>query len=419
MLQWTRYRKVAMGFWTLAIIAIAVWSQVPGYVAGWDLRVYENAVDSLRAGHDPYLDGIAVQRVFHAEAVHAPDAPTPFTYVYSPITLPLLRMIARLPKTISASIYWSLYFLTLFCPVWVSWRLVQDHERPVFALLAPAAVFFPGLLSNDVLFSGNIAYIFYGLAFLTALRGWKYGEWIWFYAVVLASSCFKAPMLTLLAIPVFSARRQMVWAGITGALGLGLFLLQPAVWPTLFRHYLEAVELQFSFNHDFSSSPAGLLANVLYNVVPYKLTSGVFYVLYALAVVAVLSRLSRRFLAGSLLLQEWAPVLLVGVILLNPRIMEYDVAPLTLIMALVLWRVVGQGRELARTAVITGVVFAVMVTAGTRAWRPTECVWLVMVFVLGSHNLITASDERAKRGDYDILPVVLMEQKPAGDGLFD
>ncbi len=46
---------------------------------------------------------------------------------------------------------------------------------PVFALLAPAAIFFPGLLQNDVFFSGNVACILYALVLLGAVVGWRAG----------------------------------------------------------------------------------------------------------------------------------------------------------------------------------------------------------------------------------------------------
>ena len=89
----------------------------------------------------------------------------------------------------------------------------------------------------------------------------------------------------------------------------------------LFRHYLQAVELQFSFNHDFSSSPAGLVADALYDVIPYQITSAGFYLFYGSGVFAVLLYLSRRYFAGEFSLKQWAPVVLTGTLLLNPRIM--------------------------------------------------------------------------------------------------
>ena len=393
------YRTLAWIFWLFAAIAIAIWSQVPGYVVGWDLRVYEAAMHSLQAGHDPYLDGMAIQHAYHAQTVHAVNDPPPFTYVYSPLTLPLVRLASFVPPVLSGSLYWALYVAMVLAAIWVCLQIVERDEAKLFALIAPAVVFFPGLLENDVIFSGNIAYIFHGAALLAAYRGWKKADWRWFYVVVLLASCFKAPLLYLLAIPVLSARAQWVPALSTGAAGAVLFALQPMIWPATFRHYLEAVELQFSYNHDFSSSPAGLLADALYNVIPYKVTSGVFYVFYASIFFAVLFYVSRRrFLPGRISWKQWAPVLILGVLMLNPRIMEYDIGPATLAMLLVFWRFLRRGTTTARAAFVGLWVFGALNVAAPRGWRTTECIVMVCLLAAGVWDLLTSGEASVAAG---------------------
>jgi len=396
-------RAIPYVFWGLTCLAIVIWSLVPGYVVGWDLNVYKNAILALRAGHDPYADGIAVQRLFHAEIAHHVNEPTPFTYVYSPLTLPLLRLIGAIPFLVSAPVYWVVYVLAAIATIWVGMQFVEEREKRVMALLAPAAIFFPGLIQNDVLFAGNVACILYAAVFLAAWRGWQRGDWKWFYVAVLATSCCKAPMLSLLAIAVLSARKQWVPVLVTGAAGIALFAMQPLVWPTAFHNYLEAVELQFSFNHDFSSSPAGLMANSLYNVIPYTITSAVFYLMYAVPIFLVLLHLSRKFMAGAFSLKQWVSPMLVGVVLLNPRIMEYDVAPLTISMALVVWRFSSRRRTMAMSIVLASIFFAGINISGAFFWRPTECFALIAVFVAGVWELfdlvkhgVPAADEVAE-----------------------
>jgi hypothetical protein len=68
------YRRIAVVFWTLTLIAIAIWSFVPGYVVGWDLRACTDAIHSLQQGHDPYADGVAMLQT--AIASH-PTPPRP------------------------------------------------------------------------------------------------------------------------------------------------------------------------------------------------------------------------------------------------------------------------------------------------------------------------------------------------------
>ncbi len=78
--------------------------------------------------------------------------------------------------------------------VLVALGAAEPEERPIFALLAPAAIYFPGLIETKVIFSGNLVYILYGLVFATAWLGWRRGAWSWFYLATLSASCFKAPL---------------------------------------------------------------------------------------------------------------------------------------------------------------------------------------------------------------------------------
>lgn len=83
-------RILAVLSWIGVIVSLPALVLTGESAWGWDLHVYTNAIHSLRAGHDPYADGIAVQQAFHASP-QANDASImpPYTYVYSPITLPL------------------------------------------------------------------------------------------------------------------------------------------------------------------------------------------------------------------------------------------------------------------------------------------------------------------------------------------
>jgi len=275
-------------------------------------------------------------------------------------------------------------------------RSVEVQERPVFLLLAPVAIFFPGLIQNDVVFSGNVAYILYGLILGAALLGWRRGVWGWFYAATLLAACFKAPMLTLLAIPLLSARRQWVPVGLTAGAWLAEFAAQWVVWPAESRHYMQSLERMFSLSRDFSSSPAGLLAEALYGAVPYRLVLAGAYVLYAIPILGILFFLSRRFFKGRISLEQWVPVMLIGVILLNPRIQEYDVAAITIAMALVAWRFLSQGSALSWVLLRCGLCFLAANILATYRWRVTECVVLVGSFAAGAWALIALG---AKAGD--------------------
>jgi hypothetical protein len=360
---------------------------------GWDTDVYVAGMHSVHIGHDPYADATALQQLEHSRHPDTPDNLGPFSYVYSPITLPLLRLLGNIPLGASACLYFLCYIAGVLSELIVGASLIQPSERRYFLYWAPVAVFFPGIMVNDTVLSGNIAFILYGAALAAAACAWRGGSWRWFYLVVLIASCFKAPLLVLLAIPVFSARRQWVPAGLTGAAGVLLFALQPLIWPALFRNYLLAISLQFSLNRDFGSSPAGLFSGVLYDHhLPYSPASTLFYLLYALPLFAMLLLLSRRFLQGRFTLQQWVPVLLPGVILLNPRILEYDAAPLTMALTLLLWRFFRAFTSSRTALLLLAAIFLVgnVLTAShpISGWKTTEGPLLVFAFCAGVWTLL-------------------------------
>ena len=380
-------------FWLLALIATPIWTSFD--TPAWDLAVYVNAIHSLQAGRDPYADAIAVQRLFHAKLALSKNLPPPYSYVYSPITLPILRFFGALPIWLGAAIYGGAYVSGALAQVWAGTWIMTAKEKTYLLYFAPASLFFPGLLQADTCLSGNLAYCVYGAMLLAAVHGWSRGRWTYFYLVVLVASCYKAPFLALLLLPALSVRGQWLKALGTGGLGLLLFAGQPLLSPALFRHYLEAVELQFSFNHDFGCSPAGIIATILTDHgFDYSSISAVAYVIYAMPVFGLLVYLSRLYGRGIFTLRQWVPVLLLGVMLLNPRIKEYDIAPLTLPMALIGWRLCRMLGSV-RTTILTLLGFFVIINCiAAPSWdirTLTSGAALVFLFAVGSWHLIHLS----------------------------
>jgi hypothetical protein len=385
-----RSRAISLTFWVLALAAIPLWIHFDK--PGWDIVFYRNAITALQAGHDPYLDAMAVQRAFHATLAQHPNDTPPYSYVYSPMTLPLLRLLGSLPVWFSGSLYWLAVALGAFVPVFVMLRVKAEPDADFFRIVAPVAIFFPGLIAQDTVLSGNVAFVLYGLVLLGAYFGWWRNRWLWCYAAILIASVFKAPLLCLVVIPLFSARKQWLPATITGFLGSALFAIQALLWPSLFHHFLQAVELQFSYNRDFGSSPAGVFSYIITgHGISYSPASEIFYLAYAIVIFATLFHLSRKFLAGVFTLSQWVPVLLLGAVMLNPRLMEYDLAPLALPMALIGWRFT---RRLSDSSAAVAIYFSIFLAANligagiNGCWKPTECILLVASFVAGCWTLL-------------------------------
>lgn len=408
------YRRCFFGLCGMVVVALLIWTHLQ--TPAWDVGIYYAAVRSLAAGHDPYADAMAIQRAFHSQlALHPNDGP-PYSYVYSPITLPVLRLVGLLPAWFSAGLYGIAYIAAVIAQLWVTLSAATARERRYFLFVAAVAPFFPGLIASGIVLSGNIAYILYALAFVTALDGWRNGRWRWFYVVALVASCVKAPFLTLFTIPALSARRQWLPAGLTAAAGLALYALQLAIWPDLFHHYLQAVELQFSYNRDFGSSPAGLFCGALFDRgIPYSPGGLIFFAGYALPVLATLFYFSRRFLQGQITLGQWMPLLLLGTVLLNPRIQEYDAAPIAIPLALIGWRFVTAVTSPKRGIIIFAIFFVITNALGLYSWlvwKTTEGTLLALFFIAGAWTL---SQTLSRSGDA-LSESVVLQRGPAIQG---
>jgi hypothetical protein len=393
--------------WSALVVAVLIWTHFAN--PGWDLKIYAAAMHSLHAGHDPYADAIAIQQVYHRQVGDPNGDDRPYSYVYSPITLPLLRLIGRLPVWFSGRMYWLIYILAVLGQLPIALQFTSKSERRFLLYLMPAAAFFPGLLQNAVVLSGNIAYILYLAVFWSALAGWRHRRWTWFYAAVLAASCVKAPMLSMVAIPVLSARKQWLPASLTAAAGIALFAIQPLLWPSLFQNYLKAVDLQFLYNQDFGSSPAGLLSEILTRMgLPYSPAALIFCLCYAIPLFALLLQFARMYRQGSISLHQWAPVLLVGVILLNPRIKEYDVAPLTLLLSLILWRFFATFCSTARSICYLALFVAIANGIAALSWQMRKLVdapLLVLVFAAGCWTLTRQTESELEIPKFAPIPV--------------
>jgi hypothetical protein len=164
------------------------------------------------------------------------------------------------------------------------------------------------------------------------------------------------------------------------------------IWPVLFRHFLQAIDLQFSNNRDFGASPAGIFAGFLFDHgLAYSHGGFIFYVLYAVPLFSLLVYLSRKFMSGAFPRSRWIPVLLLGVILLNPRIVEYDLAILTIPLALILWRLFPWLASSRTAAISTVAVFVTINIAAFQSWilwKNIACILLVSLFAAGAWQLL-------------------------------
>jgi hypothetical protein len=350
---------------------------------GWDAKDYLSALQRYPA----YVNGQASSSL-----------------AYSPLfMIPVLGVARLLPLWLAMATFGLAYFSGWLTQLWAGMQCATPDERKILRYVAPVIAFFPGLLINDVIVSGNLAYILYGLMLAGAAWGWKRERWNWFYVAVLAAACVKVHLLTMLAIPLLCGKRQWMRTMMTGAAGLALYALQFRVWPQAFHVYMSSLKVMSQTRRDFGCGPAGNLARVLQSLgVPYENPCILFYVAYAVVMFLILLSLSRLYRERRVCFASWAPVMLLGVVLLNPRILPYDFAAVSLPMALVAWRSLRQDGRNSLTPLLIGagmVLLALNVSvAGIENWAPLlpdeflEMLLMLGIFAGGVRSLLREAE---------------------------
>lgn len=390
--RWFSRPRLIVFFWIGAAIALAAMAYTGA--VGWDAKGYWKAVQSVQHHSDPYAEDIVALQAFHQRLATNPAEPRPFVYVYSPLTLTLLRLVGLLPGWLIAMLYGAAVAAGAAIELWAGFQMADRGERLWLALCLPAVVFFPGLVTDDVILSGNVAYLLYGAMLLAATAGWKRGQWTWFYISVLIGSIFKTPFLAFLAFPLLIDMRQWLRSGMTAVAGVAIFAAQARAWPELFREYLSSLLLVFDWLHDFGFGPASVLGMYLWRRgQPTAAPTTFLFVVCAGVVGIVLLIFSRRVRQWNVPREAWVPIALVGTALLNPRVMKYDLAAITVPMLLIggravraLWSAAGTNRS-RRALILAGSMLFVgipnLITTAGPSWFPEEFLVLLGIFVMG------------------------------------
>ena len=427
-----------------AAITLVVMASVGS--VGWDAQGYWKASQAVHHGSDPYAEDLAALRTFHTRLASNPAEHPPFVYVYSPMTLPLLRLLAAFPLWLMGLLYWGAVATGVLLQLWAGFQMADERERRWLALMLPAIIFFPGLVTDDAILSGNVAYLLYGAILAAATVGWKHGRWFWYYIAVLAASIFKTPFLVFLAFPVLiesgkdrdghsdsdrnndRGRRQRVPSAAAAITGVLIFAAQIRLWPRLFREYLSSLRLVFDYLHDFGYGPAGALGKALWRRgLPSSLATTILHLVVVCVLAGVLLFLARRVREWKLPPEAWVPVALVGTALLNPRIMKYDLAAITIPMLLIggralrfaLERSAGEHQADNSHGAVqersffdrTLVLFASgcflipnVITVAGPFWFPVETVVLLAIFAMGVWSLDRSSQFPVRSSQFSAKP---------------
>ena len=228
----------------------------------------------------------------------------------------------------------------------------QPWLGPLMAiLLFFASPRFTGALA---LCSMNVATILYCLAFVGAIPGLRRNRWRWFYLAVFLAASIKITFLALLLLPLLAGRRQWLRSIACGVGVVAANLLEKVLIPTLYGGYQWSLQQGILAQQQFGYGVFGIVASY-----HHKQRTGAGLAAYVVAGVMALLVLGSMFLLKRRLARnaretgandpdvngQWLALVVTAIILVNPRVMQYDI-DIALLAGFVLWVYVLRARRL-------------------------------------------------------------------------
>ena len=274
-----------------------------------DAHVYATGLNQWMSGGDPY----------GAEHFGA------LRFVYPPIFLFAGAPLARLmPAHWGWPLYLTISFASAFALPIVMARFYfrQGWLNAFFALLIFfAAPQFGGLLALE---SGNMACLLYLLIFLAGIPGLKRNVWGWFYAAVFFAALIKVNFLLMLALPVFAGYGQWIRSSVCTIATMAVYLTQKILTPGLYAAYQRSLRFVLIDEDGYGYGVFGNMARLdrkwhhTVGTMPY-LIGGLFVPLLLVSLIALKRRLRVEYTDG-----VWLTLIIVAIVLANPRLLHYD-----------------------------------------------------------------------------------------------
>jgi len=206
--------------------------------------------------------------------------------------------------------------------------LTQYYFRRPWLSMGFAYVIFiaePGFSELVTLRGGNASAVFYLLALVTALPGLRRDRWGWFYLAVLLAGMVKIAFLLLLLLPIFAGKRQWLWSAACGLATMATYPLHRWLAPATYQDFVSAAYVQVVVRADLGHGILGAVANVERKLLHHRVDFLPYLVqtVFIIGIFLALLVIRRRELAKG---NEgvWLALLLVAIVLCNPRIQPYD-----------------------------------------------------------------------------------------------
>jgi hypothetical protein len=274
-----------------------------------DLHVYAGAVQLFRSGVNPYY-----QSIFEG-----------LRFVYPPVVLYAFRALAAV---LPGNAFWLvLAFVHLTSVLLAPFVLARHYLREHWLTPSMALLVWLGesrFTGMQALYSANVAPTLYLAALLAAVPGLRKNRWGWFYAAVLLGGMVKITFLVMLLFPLLAGRRQW-WRSVGCGVGVAAaYALQARLFPALYAGYKWAVLQQVQVEHQFGYGVFGVAASLdekLHR--PVGLDAYGVHALFAAVLLGALLWLRRRG-ADVRDPNVWMGMLVMAVIVVNPRVLHYD-----------------------------------------------------------------------------------------------
>jgi hypothetical protein len=304
------YLLLCLGL-AIGLFLIVRWGNLNGFTLV-DGRVYADSLNLWVSGKSPYDVAFGAYR-----------------FIYPPVFLFVGGVLTRLmPLHWGWPLYLAVnYASTVALPVVLA-RFVfrQSWLNSSFALLVFLAA--PQFDAWRAMESANIACPLYLLAFAGAIPGLKKNRWLWFYLAVIAVSLIKVNFLLMLMLPFFVGKRQMVRSCIAGAAVMAAYLLQRMLAPGLYAGYERSLHYVVVGQDNYGFGVFGIIANLdlkfhhSVGVAPY-LGMGALLLMLVIGLWCLRARIGPAADEGGNG-GVWATLVIVAILLANPRSIYYD-----------------------------------------------------------------------------------------------
>lgn len=274
-----------------------------------DLHVYARAVRFYRGGNNPYYS-----EMFEG-----------LRFVYPPVALFALSELAAIMPGESE---WALVAIVhLTCVLLAPFVLARYFLRaywftPALAMLALLAESrFTGM---QALYSANVAPSLYLAALLAAVPGLRKNHWGWFYFVVFLAGAIKITLVIMLLFPLLAGRRQWLRSIATGVAVAVVYAAQARLVPALYAGYKWALLQQVKVEHQYGYGIFGVVGSLDEKL--HRPLGPEAYAIHGLVAGIILVLLFWLRSRGADVREPglWMGLLVMTVMVVNPRMLHYD-----------------------------------------------------------------------------------------------